>query len=174
MLAYGTMAITALEAVDLLGSECRVNVYDARFAKPVDAALIRSLLERGLPVLTVEDHGIHGGFGAAVVEAASEMGLDAGRIVRLALPDRWIYQDSRSRQLAEAGLSLQAARPFNRAGALGWWLNGRVLRRTRISRFQRKVFDMLVPLLTRLDRFLPWPGLGLVAVAVPAAEVQAG
>jgi SAM-dependent methyltransferase len=77
------------------------------------------------------------------------------------------------RQLAEAGLSLQEARPFNRAGALGWWLNGRVLRRTRISRLQRKVFDVLVPLLTRVDRFLPWPGLGLVAVAVPAAEAQA-
>jgi SAM-dependent methyltransferase len=77
------------------------------------------------------------------------------------------------RQLAEAGLSLQEARPFNRAGALGWWLNGRVLRRTRISRVQRKVFDVLVPLLTRVDRFLPWPGLGLVAVATPAAEARA-
>ena len=29
---------------------------------------------------------------------------------------------------------------------------------------------MMVPLLTRIDRFLPWSGLGLVAVAVPAAE----
>jgi SAM-dependent methyltransferase len=77
------------------------------------------------------------------------------------------------RQLAEAGLALQDARPFNRAGALGWWLNGRVLRRTRVSRVQRKVFDVLVPLLTRLDRFLPWPGLGLVAVATPAAEARA-
>jgi len=78
------------------------------------------------------------------------------------------------RQLAEAGLALQHARPFNRAGALGWWLNGRVLKRTRISRLQRKVFDVLVPVFVRLDRFLPWPGLGLVAVAVPAAEVRGG
>jgi SAM-dependent methyltransferase len=77
------------------------------------------------------------------------------------------------RQLAEAGLTLQEARAFNRAGALGWWLNGRVLKRTRISRFQRKVFDVLVPLLARVDRFLPWTGLGLVAVAVPAAEAAA-
>jgi SAM-dependent methyltransferase len=77
------------------------------------------------------------------------------------------------RQLAEAGLSLQEARGFNRAGALGWWLNGRVLGRTRISRLQRKVFDVLVPLLARIDRFLPWSGLGLVAVAVPAVEAAA-
>jgi hypothetical protein len=33
---------------------------------------------------------------------------------------------------------------------------------------------VLVPLFTRLDRFLPWPPLGLVAVAVPAAEARAG
>jgi SAM-dependent methyltransferase len=76
------------------------------------------------------------------------------------------------RQVAEAGLTLQQSRSFNRAGALGWWLNGRVLARTRISRTQRKVFDLLVPLLTRLDRLLPWPGLGLIAVAV-AEERQA-
>jgi hypothetical protein len=32
---------------------------------------------------------------------------------------------------------------------------------------------MMVPLLTRIDRFLPWSGLGLVAVAVPAGEAVA-
>ena len=72
-------------------------------------------------------------------------------------------------QLAEAGLALQSCRPFNRAGTLGWWLNGKVLRRQRISRLQRKMFDVMVPLLRRLDGLLPWPGLGLIAVAVAAA-----
>ena len=73
-------------------------------------------------------------------------------------------------QLAEAGLALQSCRPFNRAGTLGWWLNGKVLRRQRISRLQRKMFDVMVPLLRRLDGLLPWPGLGLIAVAVAAAD----
>jgi len=104
VLAYGVMGLTALDAVDLLGPEHRVNVYDARFAKPVDIELLRSLLNRGIPVLTIEDHGPHGGFGAAVVEAAVEAGLDARLISRLALPDAWIYQDSRKQQLTEAGL----------------------------------------------------------------------
>ncbi len=104
VLAFGVMVINALDSVDLVGDGARVNVYDARFAKPVDSELIRSLLERGIPIVTLEDHGLTGGFGAAVVEAASDMGLDAGRVNRLGLPDRWIYQDSRSKQLEEVGL----------------------------------------------------------------------
>ncbi len=108
VLAFGVSVIDAKKAIDSLGREVRVSLYDARFAKPVDTALIRRLLEQGVPIVTVEDHGIHGGFGAAVLEAASDMGLGAGRVTRLALPDAWIYQDSRSAQLAEAGIDAPA------------------------------------------------------------------
>ncbi len=106
VLAFGTPAITALECADSLAAEYRVAVYDARFAKPVDSALIRTLVGRGIPILTVEDHGIVGGFGAAVVDAAQEMGLDTSRITRIGLPDSWVHQDSRAKQLAEVGLDL--------------------------------------------------------------------
>ena len=108
VLAYGVMAINALDAVDLVGEDVRVDVYDARFAKPVDMELIRSLLERGVAVVTVEDHGITGGFGAAVIEAASDMGLDSGQITRCGFPDRWVYQASRTEQLAEVGLDAES------------------------------------------------------------------
>lgn len=104
VLAFGTPAIAAMDARDLLGADYRVAVWDARFAKPVDAALIRSLLERGIPVLTLEDHTVVGGFGTAVVEAAQESGLDTSRVVRHGIPDHWIMQDSRGKQLAEVGL----------------------------------------------------------------------
>ncbi len=104
VLAFGTPAIAAMDARDQLGADYRVAVWDARFAKPVDTGLIRSLLERGIPVLTLEDHSVVGGFGAAVLEAAQEMGLDASRVVRHGIPDHWILQDSRARQLAEVGL----------------------------------------------------------------------
>ena len=119
VMAFGTMVIGALEAIDSMGPEVRANLYDARFAKPVDSALIRSLLERRVPIVTIEDHGPHGGFGAAVVEAASEMGLDAGLVTRMALPDAWIYQDSRKDQLAEAGLDTASIARTIRAAAAG-------------------------------------------------------
>lgn len=112
VLAFGTPALDAVQAAEGLAGECRVAVYDARFAKPVDRDLIASLLARRVPVVTVEDHALAGGFGAAVVEAAADMGLDASRVVRLGIPDRWIIQDPRARQLAEAGLD---ARGISRA-----------------------------------------------------------
>ncbi len=119
VLAFGTPAIDALRAADDLAAEYRVMVYDARFAKPVDRALIRSLLERRVPVVTVEDHSLIGGFGAAVVEAAQEMRLDASGVTRLGLPDSWIIQDSRSKQLAEAGIDAAGiARAIRQAAAL--------------------------------------------------------
>jgi 1-deoxy-D-xylulose-5-phosphate synthase len=106
ILGYGVMAISSLQALDHLNGhgEYKVSVYDARFAKPVDRELIRSLLERGVPIITIEDHTLTGGFGSCVLEAAAEMGLDSRLITRLGLPERWIYQGSRSEQLEEAGL----------------------------------------------------------------------
>ena len=104
ILAYGVMGINAAEAIDILNGEYKVNLYDARFAKPVDTALIRDLVEREIPILTIEDHTIVGGFGSCVIEAAADMGLDTRRIIRLGLPETWIYQDGRGSQLKEAGL----------------------------------------------------------------------
>ncbi len=117
ILAYGVTALAAVDAAERLADHGeRVVVYDARFAKPVDSELIASLLERGLPVVTVEDHALPGGFGAAVIEAASELGLNASLISRLALPDRWIVQGARNDQLEEAGLDAPSiARAVRRA-----------------------------------------------------------
>ncbi len=107
VLAFGTPAIAAMDARDLLGEEYRVGVWDARFAKPVDAGLVRALLSRGVPVLTLEDHTVVGGFGSAVLETAQELGLDASRIVRHGIPDQWVMQDPRRNQLAEVGLDAE-------------------------------------------------------------------
>ena len=103
ILAFGTMALESAEAIELLG-EYKVDLYDARFAKPVDVALLKDLLGRGIPVVTVEDHSIRGGFGACVLEACNEHGLDARLVTRLALPDQWIYHGERKEQLVDAGL----------------------------------------------------------------------
>lgn len=104
VLAYGTCAVTAMDAADVLTHEHEIEVWDARFAKPVDRKMLISALEHNVPILTIEDHSIVGGFGAACLEEASALGLDASQLQRLALPDGWIYQGSRGEQLAEAGI----------------------------------------------------------------------
>lgn len=104
VLAYGTPAMNALDAAHHLAPDYAVAVYDARFAKPVDESLIAAALNSGRPVITIEDHSIVGGFGSSVLENAAEQRLDASRLVRLGLPDSWVLQDARSKQLAEVGL----------------------------------------------------------------------
>ena len=104
VLSFGTMGILAADAIETLAGEYQISLYDARFAKPVDVDLLTSLLGRGVPVLTIEDHSIVGGFGAAVLEACNEHRLDGRLVERLALPDHWIHHGERREQLAEAGL----------------------------------------------------------------------
>lgn len=105
ILGYGTSVIDAGEAAKELAAEgIHADLYDARFAKPVDIDLVASLVARGVPIITVEDHSIRGGFGACVLEACNERGIDTRHITRLAMPDGWVYQGERKEQLAEVGL----------------------------------------------------------------------
>lgn len=105
IMAYGSMVYTSVQAAEELEAQgYRVSVYDARFAKPVDVDLVASLVERRVPVLTVEDHALAGGFGSAVLEALSELRLPTDGLHRAGMPMRWVYQNSRAKQLAEVGL----------------------------------------------------------------------
>lgn len=119
VLAFGTPAIDAAEAAEALSPELRVGVWDARFAKPIDTDLLDALHEHGVPIVTVEDHGLIGGFGAAVLEAAQDRGIDTSRIIRLGLPDAWIKQDSRASQLAQAGIDRRGIERGIRTAAEG-------------------------------------------------------
>jgi 1-deoxy-D-xylulose-5-phosphate synthase len=103
--AYGTMVYEAAEAIEQLRRQgYDLALYDARFAKPVDIDLIHDLLDAGHTLLTIEDHTLAGGFGAAVLEACHARGLPTQRIHRMGMPEVWFGQDSRKGQLADAGL----------------------------------------------------------------------
>ena len=105
LIGYGTSAIDASEAARELALDgIKADVYDARFAKPVDIDLIAGLVARGIPIVTIEDHSIRGGFGSCVLEACNDRRLETRGITRMAMPDGWIYQGERKEQLAEVGL----------------------------------------------------------------------
>ncbi len=103
ILAYGTPVYDAVTAATRVSPE-HIQVYDARFAKPVDGDLIEKLIKQGISILTVEDHSIIGGFGSAVVDEASKRGCDTTQIESIGLPDHWIGHGSRAEQLEEAGI----------------------------------------------------------------------
>lgn len=107
ILSYGAIANQALLAAEKLASEgINITVVNARFVKPLDETLITQILtdQTIKTVITLEDHGLTGGFGSAVLEFACQAGLDTRKIIRLGLPDRFIAQNTRQGQLVEVGI----------------------------------------------------------------------
>ena len=106
IIAYGAMVGFAMAAAQMLADSdgLNVGVVDARFAKPVDGAMIARTLRPGHPVLTAEDHSLQNGFGSAVLEYAQLHHLPIDNLTRLGMPERMIAHATRAQQLAEVGL----------------------------------------------------------------------
>jgi 1-deoxy-D-xylulose-5-phosphate synthase len=106
LLCAGTLLADCLVAAESLREEgLDVGVINARFVKPLDSACIERALRDGGFLVTVEEGCLPGGFGSAVLATASERGLDANRIRRLGIPDRFIEHAERGELLADLGLS---------------------------------------------------------------------
>lgn len=109
ILSLGARLPEALKAADLLGARgLSTTVADARFAKPLDKALILQLARHHECLITVEE-GAMGGFGAFVLHyLAAEGALDNGLKIRtLTLPDRFQDHDKPEKMYADAGLDAQ-------------------------------------------------------------------
>jgi 1-deoxy-D-xylulose-5-phosphate synthase len=110
ILSLGARLADALAAADAIKAAGHsVTVADARFAKPLDFELIRSLALNHKLLLTVEEAS-GGSFGASVLQWLSDQGLldDELKIRTLRLPDAFIEQDSPAAMLAAAGLDARA------------------------------------------------------------------
>lgn len=106
-LSYGARLEACLEAASELEARgIPVTVADARFAKPLDEALILQLARHHELLVTIEEGAI-GGFGSHVQQLLLERGLlDSGRLRlrSMVLPDCFIEHGTPSGQYAEAGL----------------------------------------------------------------------
>jgi 1-deoxy-D-xylulose-5-phosphate synthase len=110
ILSLGTRLGEAMRAADGLAARgYSTTVADARFAKPIDTALVEQLARHHEVLITVEEAAA-GGFGAAVMHHLAWKGLmDQGLRVRpMTLPDRFIDHASPAAQLAEASLDAKA------------------------------------------------------------------
>jgi 1-deoxy-D-xylulose-5-phosphate synthase len=107
ILSLGTRLAEAEKAAEQLEAKgLSTTVADLRFAKPLDEALIRSLLATHEVAVTIEEASI-GGLGAHVLTLASDQGLvDAGLKIRtMRLPDTFIDHDKPEKQYDEARLN---------------------------------------------------------------------
>ena len=104
VVACGTLLGEALAAAaELRGEGLDLTVINARFVKPLDPTILERI-EAAPWTVTLEENVLQTGFGSAVLEAVNDAGLQAGMIVRLGLPDRFVEHGERAELLADLGL----------------------------------------------------------------------
>ena len=110
ILSYGARLQECLRAADMLDKQgLSTTVADARFAKPLDEALLAQLAKNHEVLITIEE-GAVGGFGAFVLHSLAGNGLlDRGlRIRTLTLPDIFQDHDSPDKMYELAGLDARS------------------------------------------------------------------
>ncbi|MEK4126312.1 1-deoxy-D-xylulose-5-phosphate synthase [Anoxybacillus sp. FSL W8-0382] len=108
ILTFGTTIPMALQAAERLANEgVSVQVVNARFIKPLDEAMLHTLLQQNMPLLTIEEAVLQGGFGSAVIEFAHDHGYHGAIIDRMGIPDRFIEHGGVSQLLEEIGLTTE-------------------------------------------------------------------
>lgn len=87
--------------------------------------------------------------------------------------------DELREKMEQAGFQIVQMGEFNRLGAIGWWVSGKLGRRD-LSPFQMRLYEFLLPVAKLMDRLRIGPGLSLIAVGrkpegppQPAAEAAA-
>lgn len=107
ILSFGAHLSEVWKATEMLDAQgISVTVADARFAKPLDTALIRKLAKSHRALITIEQ-GAQGGFGAMVLHELANTGQLDGRLAvrTMTLPDRFIDQAAPDAMYADAGLT---------------------------------------------------------------------
>ncbi len=102
--AYGASVYQSWLALQAMGGDAsQVTLVNARFCKPFDDDLLVELTASHQQILTVEDHALPGGFGAALAERVVDLGLPV-RVKRLGVSDELIGHASRNQQLRDQGI----------------------------------------------------------------------
>jgi len=107
--SLGAMLPLAREVASALASEgVAAAVINARFAKPLDSAMIALYGRSAEVLLTLEDHALAGGFGSAVLEELSRLGLSTP-VIRIGWPDQFIEHGKPDELRKKYGLTAAAA-----------------------------------------------------------------
>lgn len=119
ILAVGTMVLPSIEAAEILGAEgISATVVNCRFMKPYDRPMLEQIIADNRYLLVVEEGTIVNGFGAHMSSVVA--GMDSSvHVMAHGVPDGFIEQAARPRQLADIGLD-----------AAGIAARARVLRQT--------------------------------------------
>ncbi|MGA3177331.1 MAG: 1-deoxy-D-xylulose-5-phosphate synthase [Candidatus Acidiferrum sp.] len=107
--ALGAMVPLAEEiAAQLEKQDVSAAVINARFSKPLDSQTVEFFARSVDVILTIEDHVLMGGFGSAVLEELSNLGIQKP-VERIGWPDQFIEHGKPEQLRAKYGLTAAAA-----------------------------------------------------------------
>jgi len=93
VLGVGPILGEALQAAEAVAAEgFSVAVVSLGGVKPLDTAFLEAMAERFPRWLSVEEHGIIGGMGSALLEWLAEREGPAIRLKRLGVPDAFLHE----------------------------------------------------------------------------------
>jgi 1-deoxy-D-xylulose-5-phosphate synthase len=108
VLAVGTMVrIAELTAHELEKEGISVRIINARFIKPLDEQMLLTIGAEDLPIITIEEGAIQGGFGSSVLEWYALHQKYNMRIFPLGIPDIFVEHGSIDEQRLEVGLTTE-------------------------------------------------------------------
>ena len=109
VVGVGPILYTAQKAIERLeaeNSDLEIGLYDLKFLKPIDNALLHEIGKRYSLIYTIEDGTIIGGVGSAVEEWMMDNGYQP-KIVRLGLPDEFVEHGSQAELFGMLGLDVE-------------------------------------------------------------------
>jgi transketolase len=108
LLSTGNMLPDAVEAARLLGAQgISARVVSFHTVKPLDKDCLKDAFSRFKLVVTMEEHSLIGGFGAAVAEWLGDSNVSRQRFLRFGTPDAF-FKKSGEQEYAREMLGLTA------------------------------------------------------------------
>ncbi|HPI04001.1 MAG TPA: transketolase C-terminal domain-containing protein, partial [Candidatus Goldiibacteriota bacterium] len=99
--------IKAVKAVEKK-SRVKIEIIDARFAKPIDVNTIKTSVKKTGKLITIEEGAIEGGFGQALITGLHQAGLDKFESSVMAMPDHFAGQGKMTQVKHDCGLDSAA------------------------------------------------------------------
>jgi SAM-dependent methyltransferase len=158
---YCHLENVAVETVDLE----KVDQYPALRREELDTVVCINVLEH-----LADDVRVLRGFfdaltpgGHAIILVPAHPALYTGVDKALGHHRRYRAEALQSR-LREAGFEVVSCCGFNRLGSLGWFVSGKLLRRTTLSARQMKMYERLLPVAKAIEKLPLLPHLSWIAV----------
>lgn len=108
ILATGTMLYEAIRTAELLEKQgVSASVYDVHTIKPIDEELITTIIGKGIPIVTMEEHTVQGGLGS-IVASVNARAVKPVHQLFFGLPDCFMKAGDYRYMLEQSGLYAKA------------------------------------------------------------------